>query len=128
MAFFVRGISGPDYRRRAVDAGLDLLRAVGYGTAEEPWLELGAAVNAGIAYVGNVGAAVMDFTALGDTVNVAARMQQHAAGGELLVARGVADDMAANAPRRTLEPARARGAARRLPRRPISVEFCNRAV
>ena len=44
----------------------------------------------------------MDFTALGDTVNVAARMQQLAAGGELLVARGVADNLAANAPRRTL--------------------------
>ncbi len=101
MAFFVRGISGPDYRGRAVEAGLDLMRAVGYGTGE-PWLELGAAVNAGIAYVGNVGTAVMDFTALGDTVNVAARMQQHAAGGELLVAQGVADDMTANAPRRTL--------------------------
>ena len=101
MAFFVRGISGPDYRRRAVEAGLELMRAVGYGT-EQPWIELGAAVNAGVAYVGNVGAAVMDFTALGDTVNVAARMQQHAAGGELLVAQGVADDLAANAPRRTL--------------------------
>ena len=101
MAFFVRGISGPDYRRRAVEAGLDLMRALGYGT-EEPWIELGAAVNAGVAYVGNVGAAVMDFTALGDTVNVAARMQQHAAGGELLVAQGVADDVVANAPRRTL--------------------------
>src|ERR1700731_4746663 len=29
MAFFVRGISGPHYRRRAVEAGLELLRAVG---------------------------------------------------------------------------------------------------
>jgi adenylate cyclase len=44
----------------------------------------------------------MDFTALGDTVNAAARMQQHAARGEFLVAQGVADDIAANAPRRTL--------------------------
>jgi adenylate cyclase len=102
MAFFVRGISGPDYRKRAVEAGLDLMRAVGYGSAEEPWIDLGAAVNAGVAYVGNVGAAVMDFTALGDTVNAAARMQQHAARGEFLVAQGVADDIAANAPRRTL--------------------------
>ena len=102
MAFFVRGISGPDYRKRAVEAGLDLMRAVGYGT-EEPWIELGAAVNAGVAYVGNVGTAVMDFTALGDTVNVAARMQQHAAGGELLVAQGVADDLVGNAALRTLD-------------------------
>ena len=102
MAFFVRGISGPRYRRRAVQAGMELLHAVGYGTAEGPWLELGAAVNAGVAYVGNVGEAVVDFTALGDTVNVAARMQQGAAGGELLVAGGVAAELVAHAPQRTL--------------------------
>jgi adenylate cyclase len=103
MAIFVRGISGPEYRRRAVQAGIALLRAVGYGTPDGPWLQLGAAVNAGVAYVGNVGAAVVDFTALGDTVNVAARMQQHAAAGELLVARGVADEVTAHAPPRTLQ-------------------------
>ncbi len=102
MAFFVRGISGPQYRNRAVQAGTDLLKAVGYGSDEGPWLELGVAVNAGVAYVGNVGGAVVDFTALGDPVNISARMQQHAAGGELLVASGVADDLMADAPRREL--------------------------
>ena len=102
MAFFVQGISGPHYRRRAVEAGIALLQAVGYGSDEGPWLKLGIAVNAGVAYVGNVGAAVVDFTALGDPVNVAARMQQGAAGGELFVARGVADDLVGHAPRRTL--------------------------
>jgi adenylate cyclase len=102
MAFFVQGISGPQYRRRAVEAGIELLRAVGYGTAEGPWLTVGAAVNGGIAYVGNVGAGVMDFTALGDTVNVAARMQGHAAGGELLVREGLHADLDAAAPPRTL--------------------------
>ena len=102
MAFFVHGITGADYRRRAVQAGIDLLRAVGYGTDSGPWIELGVAVNAGIAYVGNVGSGVVDFTALGDPVNVAARMQQSAAAGELLVADGVDDGLAAGAPRRTL--------------------------
>jgi adenylate cyclase len=102
MAFFVRGISGPQYRSRAVLAGMDLLKAVGYGSREGPWLEVGVAVNAGVAYVGNVGGAVVDFTALGDPVNVAARMQQHANGGELLVAPGVADDLMAEFPRRAL--------------------------
>jgi adenylate cyclase len=87
MAFFVRGISGPQYRRRAVSAGVELLNAVGYGSDEGPWLELGVAVN---------------FTALGDPVNVAARMQQHAAGGELLVASGVADELMEQTPRRRL--------------------------
>jgi adenylate cyclase len=102
MAIFVQGITGPRYRERAVHAARDLLYAVGYGTAEDPWLDIGVAVNAGVAYVGNIGAAVVDFTALGDAVNVAARMQQQASGGEVLVASGVADDIAADAPRRTL--------------------------
>jgi class 3 adenylate cyclase len=57
---------------------------------------LGAAVNAGIAYLGSVGTAVVAFTALGDTVNVAARLQQFAAGGELLVAAGAIDDIRRN--------------------------------
>jgi adenylate cyclase len=103
MAFFVRGISGPGYRHRAVQAGIDLLAAVGYGNNDTPWLELGVAVNAGVAYVGNVGGSVVDFTALGDPVNVSARMQQHAAAGELLVAAGVADELMIDRPRRTLE-------------------------
>jgi adenylate cyclase len=100
MAFFVRGISGPAYRHRAIEAGIDLLRKVGYGTSEGPWLDIGIAVNAGVAYVGNVGDAVVDFTALGDPVNTAARMQQHAAAGELLVACDVAGKL--DAPRRKL--------------------------
>jgi adenylate cyclase len=102
MAIFVQGISGPQYRRRSVEAGIDLLRAVGYGTGDGPWLHVGAATNAGIAYVGNVGGAVVDFTALGDPVNVAARLQSAAAAGELLVAAGVAEELAGDAPRRTL--------------------------
>jgi class 3 adenylate cyclase len=102
MAFFVQGISGPDYRRRAVQAATDLLAAIGYGTPEGPWLDVGVGVNAGVAYVGNVGDAVVDFTALGDPVNTAARMQQGAAGGEVVVARGVADDLASHGTPRTL--------------------------
>jgi adenylate cyclase len=102
MAFFVRGISGPGYRRQAVGAGIDLLRAVGYGTPEGPWLDMGVAVNAGMAYVGNVGGAVTDFTALGDTVNVAARMQGEAASGELLIRQGLASEPELRLPKRTL--------------------------
>jgi adenylate cyclase len=103
MAFFVPGVSGPEYRRRAVGAARDLLSAVGYGTRQGPWLDLGVAVNAGVAYVGNVGGAVVDFTALGDPVNVAARMQEHAAAGEVLVAGGVDDSLRGRAPTRTLD-------------------------
>ena len=103
MAFFVQGISGPAYRQRAIDAGIDLLRAVGYGTDEGPWIQIGVAVNAGVAYVGNVGAAVVDFTALGDPVNTAARMQELAGAGELLIARQTSDQPPVQARARTLQ-------------------------
>jgi adenylate cyclase len=93
MALFVPGFAGPEYRRRAAEAAGALLRAIGYGTESAPWLPVGVGVNAGVAYVGNVGGAVMDFTALGDTVNVAARLQGQAAVGEVLLA-GVREDCA----------------------------------
>jgi len=94
MALFVPGISGPGYRRRAVEAAVDVLRSVGYGSEEGPWLTVGAAVNAGPAYVGNVGSeGVMDFTALGDPVNVAARVQAQAAGGQVIVAAELGEEL-----------------------------------
>ena len=90
MALFIPGICGPDFRPRAAAAALSLLRAVGYGGSEGPWMPLGAAVNAGVTYVGNVGAeGVVDFTALGDTVNTAARLASSAAAGELLLSEDV---------------------------------------
>src|SRR4051794_17506869 len=92
MALFVPGIAGADYRPRAVQAAVELLRGVGYGTPEGPWLEVGAGVNAGVAYVGNVGQKGMtDFTALGDPVNLAARLQGEAAGGQVVIAAELAD-------------------------------------
>ncbi len=69
MALFISGVAGPDYRRKTALAALDLAAAVDD-------VPVGVAANAGIAFVGNVGSGtVMDFTALGDAVNVGARMQ-----------------------------------------------------
>jgi adenylate cyclase len=93
MGLFIPGVAGPDYRRKAVTAALDLLRGVGYGSPGGPWLTVGVGVNAGQAYVGNVGTEVVDFTALGDPVNVAAHLQGTAGGGEIVVAADVHDDV-----------------------------------
>jgi adenylate cyclase len=83
MAIFVPGIAGGDYRQQAALAAIELVRVVSH----EGDLPVGAAVNAGTAYVGNVGAyRLVDFTAVGDPVNTAARMQAAAAAGEVLLA------------------------------------------
>jgi adenylate cyclase len=80
MALFISGLAGPDYRRKAALAALDLAAAVDD-------LPIGVAANAGIAFVGNVGSGtVMDFTALGDAVNIGARLQSFASPGEVVLA------------------------------------------
>jgi adenylate cyclase len=80
MGLFIQGIAGPDYRRKAALAALEL-------ASEVTELPLGVAANAGIAFVGNVGSgSVLDFTALGDAVNIAARLQARALPGEVVLA------------------------------------------
>src|SRR4051812_2765264 len=64
----------------------DLLSALGYGADAEPWLRLGVGLDVGRAYVGNVGSGeVKDFTALGDVVNTAARLQGAASAGQVVL-------------------------------------------
>jgi adenylate cyclase len=90
MALFIPGFCGPAYRERAVLAADALLRGVGWCTTAEPWLPIGAGVHAGLAYVGNVGGqGFVDFTALGDTVNTAARLQGQAQPGEVVMSAAV---------------------------------------
>jgi adenylate cyclase len=86
VGLYVPG-SGPDHARRAVLAARDLLLATGHGDPDGPWVPVGAGVHTGTAYVGSVGseATVTDFTALGDAVNVAARLSSVAAAGEVLI-------------------------------------------
>ncbi|RDH78054.1 adenylate/guanylate cyclase domain-containing protein [Mycolicibacterium moriokaense] len=68
-----------------------ILRSQGYGTAEGPQLEVGIGLDVGPAYVGIVGEGeIRDFTAIGDVVNTAARLQSAAAGGEIVMSENVA--------------------------------------
>ena len=62
-----------------------LLAATGHGDGQ-PWVSLGVGIDFGAAYVGNVGAGeVKDFTAIGDVVNTAARLQAAAGSGEIVM-------------------------------------------
>ena len=69
-----------------------LLRAVGYGSGEEPFVEMGVGLDVGEAFVGNIGQrALYDFTAVGDVVNTASRLQAEAATGEIVLSDRVAN-------------------------------------
>jgi adenylate cyclase len=89
MAFWVPA-AVDDARKAAMDVAIDILKGVGGGSGEKPWLPVGIGINHGEAYVGKVGTGqVNDFTALGDTMNTAARLQSHAKAGEIVVSESV---------------------------------------
>jgi adenylate cyclase len=80
MGLFLPGIAGPDYRRKAAVAAVEI-------SAQVTELPIGVAANAGVAFVGNVGSgSVVDFTALGDAINTGARLQARASAGEVVLA------------------------------------------
>jgi adenylate cyclase len=73
----------------------ELLSAVGYGGAGRPFVEVGIGIDMGDAFVGNIGdRALYDFTAVGDVVNTASRLQGEAAGGEIVLSERVAQGLA----------------------------------
>lgn len=93
VGIFVPGLAGPDHARRAIDAAQGLLRATGHADSSGPWVSVGAGVHTGLSYVGTVGSetGAMDFTALGDVPNVAARVASQAAPGEVIVSEAAMD-------------------------------------
>lgn len=61
-------------------------------------IAFGVGVHWGNAVVGNIGTPFrMDYTAIGDTVNTAARLEANAAGGTILISRDVADILGSRA-------------------------------
>ena len=61
-------------------------------------ISFGVGVHWGTAVVGNIGSPYrMDYTAIGDTVNTAARLEANAPGGKIFISRAVADVLGSQA-------------------------------
>jgi adenylate cyclase len=85
IGIFVPALTEGNHARQAIDAALELLRATGHET-DAPWVPIGIGINTGEAFVGVVGTADhLEFTALGDNVNVTARLASIAGKGEILI-------------------------------------------
>jgi adenylate cyclase len=87
VALFLPGYVGKDHAARAVETAQALLRATGHGEPGGPWVPVGAGIHTGRAFVGTVGTpgSATDFAALGDNVNLTARLAAAAGAGEILV-------------------------------------------
>lgn len=91
MAVFNAPVDLPDYEARAVQAALDIVHGaakVNERIKDKIGREVafGVGVNCGRAVVGNIGCEIrMDYTAIGDTVNTAARLEGKALGGQVVI-------------------------------------------
>ncbi|MDX1994505.1 MAG: adenylate/guanylate cyclase domain-containing protein [bacterium] len=91
MALYNTPLNQPDHALQAVLTAHDIRSALrSFHPQFEPQfrMNINFGIHTGMAVVGNVGAPqLMDFTAVGDTVNVAARLQQLSDGGQILISQ-----------------------------------------
>jgi adenylate cyclase len=93
LAYFGAPIEAPDHPQRAVACAIAIQRAVRERNLKleatgQPFerLDVGIGIQTGEVVVGNIGSELkMDYTAIGDAVNVASRLQSLAGPGEILL-------------------------------------------
>ncbi len=97
MAVFNAPFDLEDYIFKAVKTAWEIREGVAAlaGSLETQYhrsFNVGVGVNCGEAVVGNIGCeARMDYTAIGDTVNTAARLESNAPAGKILISQAVYD-------------------------------------
>jgi class 3 adenylate cyclase len=91
MAVFNAPVRQPDHALRAARAGLRLQQvAEQVAAGRDDWPRFRVGINSGPALVGNIGSAEMrNFTAIGDTTNLAARLEALAEPGQVVVGESV---------------------------------------
>ena len=93
MAFFGAPVQGENDVERALQAALEMQRRFAQLKKKTPDLAplgLGIGVHTGEVIVGNIGSErMMDYTVIGDTVNVARRLQETARPGEILISDAI---------------------------------------
>ncbi len=113
MAIFNAPLRDPDHMLHAVQAALAIQRNV--ASLESPSgllepLQFGVGIHTGEAIVGNIGAAqLMSFTAVGDPVNLAKRLEEAAKPGQIIVSEQIVQALGERLVTRALEPVIVKG-------------------
>ena len=99
MAFFGNPVPQPDQARRAVLMALEMQDAIARLnqklTAEgRRTIGVGMGINTGDVTVGNLGSKdFLDYTVIGDAVNLACRLEQNAKAGEIIITQATSDEV-----------------------------------
>ena len=113
MAWFNAPIPQPDHTLRAVKAALSMvhqMEALQCDQDAQFQLSFGVGIDFGDAVLGLIGNELrLDYTAIGDSVNTAKRIQENAAGGQILISEDAFRMIADLVRARPIEPVQAKG-------------------
>jgi adenylate cyclase len=115
MAIYGAPISKPDDALRATKTAMEMQRALAalnrnWESRGQRALAMGVGVNTGPVTAGNIGSPKrMDYTVIGDAVNLASRLCSNAAPGQILVSESTFLQLNGQIPAQRLEPIRVKG-------------------
>jgi PAS domain S-box-containing protein len=119
MALFNAPLPQPNHTLRAVRAALAMQKAMAAYHREldsEARLSFGVGINVGEAVVGNVGTAeLMNYTAIGDSVNLAKGLQENAEARQILLSQSAYESVREHVQVRALEPIKVKGRSSTVP-------------
>lgn len=115
MALFGAPLAKPDDVRRSVKTAAEMQRAL--AQLNQQWeargqkaLQIGIGVNTGPVTAGNIGSSRrMDYTVIGDAVNLASRLCANAKGGQILISESTFQHLEGGFAAKRLEPIRVKG-------------------
>jgi len=115
MVAFSAPVQTPDDARKAVEAALEQQRVIGElgerwrKEGKEPFT-VGMGINTGRVVMGNLGASSrMNYTVIGDDVNIAARLYNVALGGQIIISESTYEEVKDFFEVRELEPVVVKG-------------------
>jgi len=115
MAVYGAPLPKPDDALRATKTAMEMQRALvalnrDWESRGQQPLRMGVGVNTGPVTAGNIGSARrMDYTVIGDAVNLASRLCSNAAGAQILVSESTYLQLNGRIPAQRLEPIRVKG-------------------
>ncbi|MFB3923180.1 MAG: adenylate/guanylate cyclase domain-containing protein [Terriglobia bacterium] len=115
MALFGAPISRADDTLRSVKTAMEMQRSLvrlntDWAARGQPTMQIGVGVNTGPVTAGNIGSTKrMDYTVIGDTVNLASRLCANARAGQILVSESTYQQLGNGLPAKKLDPIRVKG-------------------
>mgnify|MGYP000595309747 FL=1 len=121
MVLYGAPISGGNDTQRAVETAVEMQEKINDLNKErerrnEPPILVGAGINKGLVVSGNIGSRdLMDYTVIGDTVNVASRLCAAAGPGEIMVSESVYKTTQESFSSKKLSPIKVKGKEKKVP-------------